>query len=292
MSSCHKWNSINRVDNDEFNSLSRKVRNFFWDNGFTETYYQNHLDVLTACENPNSIGEFKHYDQVFPLRQTNQMSLEYALLENPRNYFCFTTSYRLEEDINPGRHNTIFPMIEFEITDGTLEGLIDFEKRFLRGLGYEGEFAEIDYEDACRRYGVTDLEDREESALCKELAPVVFLKNFPERTNPFFNMKRDPSNRGNVLKVDVLLLGKDMYGTVRGMETLGSAVRSTNVDEMRQSFETSTDGEYAKTLYNKFGKERVDKELEDYFALPMTERSGCGIGVGRLLNFMRHFNLL
>ena len=51
---------------------------------------------------------------MYPLRQTTQMGLEYDMLNDGKNIYCFTTSYRLEDDINPGRHNTIFPMVEFE----------------------------------------------------------------------------------------------------------------------------------------------------------------------------------
>lgn len=252
-------------------------------------YYQNYLDVLTACENPKSIGMFKHYNESFPLRQTNQMGLEYAILNGDGNVYCFTTSYRLEDDINYGRHNTIFPMVEFEIDKGSIDELIDFEKSLIRYLGYKGNFEEMDYDDVCNKLNVKDIDDKEEDFLCKTYAPVIFLKKFPERTDPFFNMQRDVN--GYADKVDVLMLGKNTLGEVRGMETIGSAVRSTNVNQMKESFRTSVNGEYSKTLYEKFGKDRVDKELDDYFNMTMIERSGGGIGFTRLLNFMRYYNL-
>lgn len=284
------WNLINKVCNKEFSSLSRKIHNFFWKKNFTEAYYQNHLDVLTACENPKSIGEFKHYNETFPLRQTNQMGLEYAILEDPKDYYCFTTSYRLEPEINKGRHNTIFPMVEFEIQKGTLEELIDFEREFIRGLGYTGKFLEIDYEDALEKFQVDEITDVEEDLLCKNYAPVIFLKKFPENTDPFFNMQRD--EKGLSAKVDVLMLGKNTYGEIRGMETIGSAVRSCDVEQMKESFRTSVNGEYAKTLYEKFGKDRVHNELDEYFKMKMIPRSGGGMGFTRLLNFARLHDLL
>ena len=284
------YNLINKVCNKEFSKLSGKLHNFFRKKGFTEAYYQNHLDVLTACENPKSIGQFKHFDQTFPLRQTNQMGLEYAILQNPTDYYCFTTSYRLEPDINKGRHNTIFPMCEFEIQKGTMDELIAFEKELIRDLGYKGHFEEMDYEDVCRKFNVDEIDDYEEDLLCKRYAPVIFLKKFPESTDPFFNMERDEQGLAN--KVDVLMLGQNTLGEVRGMETMGSAVRSCDVEQMKESFKTSVGGEYAKTLYETFGQERVDKELEEYYKMNMIPRSGGGIGFTRLLNFMRYHNLL
>ena len=284
------WNLINKVCNKEFSSLSGKLHNFFRKKNFTEAYYQNHLDVLTACENPKSIGQFKHFDQTFPLRQTNQMGLEYAILEKPADYYCFTTSYRLEPDINKGRHNTIFPMVEFEIQKGTMDELIAFEKELIRSLGYKGHFEEMDYEDVCRKLNVEEIDDYEEDFLCKNYAPVVFLKKFPEKTDPFFNMERDQDGLAN--KVDVLMLGRNTLGEVRGMETMGSAIRSCDVEQMKESFRTSVGGEYSKVLYETFGKERVDNELDAYYKMKMIPRSGGGIGFTRLLNFMRHHDLL
>ena len=43
------------------------------------------------------------------------------------------------------------------------------------------------------------------------------------------------------------------------METIGSAERSTSVEDMRHGFNTISNGMYAKTLYSKFSKERVNK---------------------------------
>ena len=54
-------------------------------------------------------------------------------------------------------------------------------------------------------------------------------------------------------KIDVIL---------GGMETIGSAERSTDVDMMRDTFHTITNGEYSKLLFNLFGKDRVEAELE------------------------------
>ena len=51
---------------------------------------------------------------------------------------------------------------------------------------------------------------------------------------------------------------------------------------MYSSFHTISNGEYAQLLFNKFGKERVEKELEEYLALDFFPRFGAGIGLTRL----------
>ena len=67
------------------------------------------------------------------------------------------------------------------------------------------------------------------------------------------------------------------------METIGSAERSTNVEEMRDTFHTISDGGYAQLLYRKFGKERVEKELDEFLEFDFFPRSGGGIGVTRIM---------
>lgn len=79
-------------------------------------------------------------------------------------------------------------------------------------------------------------------------------------------------------KIDVLL---------HGMETIGSAERSTNPQEMRERFHAISDGGYAKMLYSKFTKERVEKELENFLSLPFFPRSGGGIGITRMIRALK-----
>ena len=55
---------------------------------------------------------------------------------------------------------------------------------------------------------------------------------------------------------------------------------------MRHYFDTISDGGYKKKLYDLFGKERVEKELEEYFDNEFFPRFGGGIGVTRLIQAM------
>jgi aspartyl/asparaginyl-tRNA synthetase len=84
-------------------------------------------------------------------------------------------------------------------------------------------------------------------------------------------------------KIDVIL---------SGMETIGSAERSCNKDEMRETFRTISNGDYAKLLYSHFGKERVDAELEEFLKYDFIPRSGGGIGITRLISSLKKENLL
>jgi aspartyl/asparaginyl-tRNA synthetase len=105
----------------------------------------------------------------------------------------------------------------------------------------------------------------------EEMGPVVSLQHFPRRTNPFWNMKSGGNDIYN--KVDVILYGQ---------ETIGSAERSCDVETMREMFYTIENGAYSQKLFELFGKERVEKELEEFFKHEFFPRFGGGIGMTRL----------
>jgi hypothetical protein len=73
--------------------------------------------------------------------------------------------------------------------------------------------------------------------------------------------------------VDVILYGQ---------ETIGSAERSCDVEEMRNMFYTIENGGYSAKLFELFGKERVEAELEEFLSHNFFERFGGGIGMTRL----------
>ena len=267
----------------DFNSLSSKVKKFFTSLNYTEVYTQSRLEILSACEDPKTVSTFNYLGQVWPLPQTNQMSLEQVLLEDPTldGLYCYGTSYRQEPNPIHGRHSVIFGMLEFELP-GELNKLRVLEEDFLHFLGFPTP-KHINYEDACKEYGVTELTAEHELQLQKDLGDVVFLEKFPEHTSPFYNMKRDEDNPLLANKIDVILCG---------IETIGSAERSTDVKQMRETFHTISNGEYAKLLYDKFGVDRVEKELEAFLSLSFFPRSGGGIGLTRLIRAMKAHDLL
>jgi aspartyl/asparaginyl-tRNA synthetase len=259
-------------DTKTYNELVQKMRVFFQSKGFKEVPTQSRLSILAACENPHSITTFNYQGEVWPLPQTGQMWLEYELLKNPEwnGVYCISTSYRQEKDPIPGRHELIFPMFEFE-SKGGMKEMIKLESELLNYLGFDKP-VEVNYDDVCEEYGgVPILENEHETRMWEEKGPVVSLQNFPYRTNPFWNMRESENRIFN--KVDVILYGQ---------ETIGSAERSSNVEEMRNNFYTIENGKYSEKLFELFGKERVEKELEEFLSHDFFPRFGGGIGMTRL----------
>ena len=100
------------------------------------------------------------------------------------------------------------------------------------------------------------------------------ITDFPEFTSPFWNMSRYEGGATSK-KIDVIL---------GGMETIGSAERSCDVNMMRDTFHTITGGEYSELLYKLFGKERVEAELEKFLEFDFFPRVGGGIGMTRMIS--------
>ena len=267
----------------DFNYATKEMRKFFQDEkGFIEVPTQSRKSILAACEDPSTISQYIFNGVNYPLPQTGQMWLEKELLENKdvKGVFCVSTSYRNEPNPVEGRHEKIFPMFEFE-SHGDINDMIELETELLSYLGFGEVHKVITYDDACKHYEVDLLDYDEEDALCKQYTPCVFLKDFPLRTHPFWNMM----HKGNGIynKVDVIM---------HGMETIGSAERATDVKEMRDQFYNISDGEYANLLFNHFGHKRVEDELEKYLSHDMFERFGGGIGVTRMVSAMKAHGII
>jgi aspartyl/asparaginyl-tRNA synthetase len=267
----------------EFNKVMTSLRGFFLAKNYTEVHTQDRLSILAACEDPNNVATYQYVNQTWPLPQTGQMWLEDELLKNPSaaGFFCVSTSYRLEANPILGRHNLIFPMFEFE-TKGTQADLIKLERELCEHLGFgkASTFPEVEYTDAMKRYEVNEISAKEEDTLSKELGNIVLLKNFPQTTSPFWNMSADPIT-GNAKKVDVL---------IHGVETIGSAERSSDIEDMKHKFYNISNGGYAKLLFDKFGKDRVEAELHEFLSHDFFPRFGGGIGVTRLISALRKQN--
>jgi aspartyl/asparaginyl-tRNA synthetase len=261
-----------------YNELIQKLRTFFLKRGYVEVPTQSTLSILAACENPHSIVKYVFDGVEWPMIQTGQMVLEEVLLKNPDwpGVFCITTSYRDEKNPIPGRHNKIFPMFEFE-SKGGFEELKQLESELLTYLGFNAPL-ELTYEDICKKYDTDIVEAEHETKMWNNLGTSISLQKFPKRTSPFFNMNTED---GEIFeKIDVILYGQ---------ETIGSAVRSSDVKTMRKMFYEISDGEYAGKLFELFGKKRVESELEDFLSNNFFKRFGGGIGMTRL---MRAYQLL
>lgn len=264
-----------------YNQITAQLRHFFQvQKGFVEVPAQSRLSILAACEDPKTVSSFSFDNTIYPLPQTGQMWLEYELLKNPGipGVFCVTTSYRNEPNPIPGRHKKIFPMFEFEAAGG-FDELQKIERELLSYLGFQSPIS-LDYVNTCKQYDVSILHAEQETLMWHEFGNAISLEKFPLHSNPFWNMKQ---HNGVFNKIDVILYG---------METIGSAERSADAQEMRNYFFTISDGQYADLLFDIFGKDRVVKELDEYLSLPMFARFGGGIGITRLERAMQLAGLL
>ncbi len=265
-----------------YSTIIRKMRQFFQEEkGFIEVPAQSRLSILAACEDPETVAQFVFSGINYPLPQTTQVWLEIELLKNPhlKGVFAQGTSYRNEPFPIPGRHDKVFPMFEFEAA-GDINVLKRIESELLVFLGFEAPKT-LQYEEMCTRYATDELTAEDEERMWKQEGSSIILEKFPQRTHPFWNMKRIGGNLYN--KVDVILYG---------METIGSSERSTSPEEMRSDFFSVSDGQYAQLLFSLFGKERVMRELDEYLSLSMFPRYGAGIGITRMERAMKLAGLL
>ncbi len=262
-------------DSVEFSKVVNQLRQFCLKKGFLEVHTQDRLSILAACEDPDTVATYKYMGEVWPLPQTGQMWLEYELLTRPevQGVFCVSTSYRNEPNPVPGRHKLIFPMFEFELQGG-IEELRKFETELLVHLGYgtKEDFFYKSYDELKDFYKTEELSHEQENKMEKDFGPIVFCEDFPTYTSPFWNMKKNGEDHAH--KIDVI-----MYGN----ETIGSAERSSDVEQMRHEFYTISGGKYAEKLFDLFGKERVEKELNEFLELSFFPRYGGGIGLTRLI---------
>ena len=264
------------IKTKDYNSLVQKLREFFLHRGFLEVPVQSRLSILAACEDPYTVKKFNWNGEDWPLPQTGQMWLEHELLSNPdeKGFFCISTSYRNEPNPIPGRHETIFPMFEFE-SKGNMGDLIKMESELLQHLDLPLPTLH-DYEKLAKEYGVDILETEHEQKMCEKYGEATIIQHFPERTSPFWNMRHKGDGIFN--KVDVILYGQ---------ETIGSAERATDKDEMSHFFETISEGGYKDKLYDLFGKDRVEAELKEYLSNDFYPRFGGGIGITRLVRAIK-----
>ena len=258
------------IDPRKYSEAVDLLRSFFLSRGFLEVHTQNRLSILAACEDPETVATYNYGGNIWPLPQTGQMWLEYELLSNPEapGFFCLSTSYRAEPNPVPGRHETIFPMFEFEMHGG-VDDLKQMEIDLCKHMGLP-PLVERTYDAWCDHFNTEELDHDHERQIGSGM-----ITDFPEWTSPFWNMSRFPEPSGTSKKIDVIL---------GGMETIGSAERSTDKEQMRNTFYTISDGKYAQLIIDLFGKERVEKELEEFLSFDFFPRSGGGIGVQRLMN--------
>jgi aspartyl/asparaginyl-tRNA synthetase len=170
-------------------------------------------------------------------------------------------------------------MFEFEFP-GDMTDLHLIETELLDFLGFD-DYKMMNYEDICETYDVDIINSELENELGETISNALFIMNFPERTNPFWNMERH--SNGNSKKIDVILCGQ---------ETIGSAERSCDIEQMRDTFFNIEGGKYAEKLFELFGYDRVINELNEFLSNKFFPRVGAGVGITRLIRAMELCNLL
>ena len=151
-----------------------------------------------------------------------------------------------------------------------MDKLVELEKELCEHLGFG---TKEDYDVVAHKYNTDELEHEHETKMETDYSKIFFLKNFPNTTSPFWNMKQGVDGK-HANKVDVIM---------HGVETIGSAERSTDPIEMREQFYKISDGGYANILFSNFTKDRVQKELEDFLEFNFFDRCGGGIGVTSMI---------
>ena len=268
----------------QFTNITGLLRSFFLAKGFLEVHTQNRLSILAACEDPTTVSTYNYSGQVWPLPQTGQMWLEYELLHDPASpgFFCVSTSYRQEPNPIDGRHDLIFPMFEFEFP-GTFADLKQMEMELVEHLGYTKtqNIVVNNYLDWAKQYKVEELTHEHEGLMC-ENNQICMITNFPNNTSPFWNMARHEGDT-HAKKVDVI---------IHGIETIGSAQRSCDKEQMRKMFNGISNGEYANMLFSQFSRERVINEMNDFLSKEFFPRFGGGIGMTRMIRALKMSNLI
>ena len=80
--------------------------------------------------------------------------------------FCMSTSYRQEQNIVEGRHDTIFPMFEFEMP-GDMNDLEQMEKELCEHMGFGSKHSVVgkDYSEWCDHFAVEELTHEHENLM-------------------------------------------------------------------------------------------------------------------------------
>jgi len=176
-------------------------------------------------------------------------------------------------------------MFEFEFP-GNIKDLEVMERELCEHMGFGNKHSIVDkdYLEWCEYfdlYNGEELSHKHEEEMCKRWqGRVCMIKNFPNYTSPFWNMRQNGD--GTAAKIDVI---------ISGQETIGSAERADDPKEMRDQFMSISDGMYADLLFEKFGQERVEKELDKFLGLDFFPRVGGGIGITRLLHAMNDYSV-
>lgn len=258
-----------------FHCVTKKIKDFFEEKGWSEIYNQNRHSILT-CIDLDGIITYTYKGMTLPLPQSSEIWLDYELLQEPEipGFFSISSSYN--------KHDGFLPKLEF-VSKGSIEDLIKLESELLKHMGFDKEhdFTRDTYMNITNKYNIEKIENEDMIKLDEDYGPIFFLTDFPEHTSPFWNIER--KNKKDSNKVDVI---------IHGEKTISSSEKSCDSIEMRRCFYTINDGGYANTLFDKFGQENVKKELELFFNSNFFQRYGGSIDITRLIKGLTKSQLI
>lgn len=294
---------------------------FLWNEGFVGVPYPGITNVTGSCEAVSNV--FTLNEPTFEtLSQTIQLSLERDIILNglPR-MFSTNRSFRKDNKTwqSDGRHLNDFELLETEALDTDLKWLLSHSKDllnyiFIKALNvsskygflspkqhhelykyYEKGFKIVTYTEAVdilqhsKQFDIIwgdDLKSAHEQWLVMYFDQNLMITHYPEKIK-FFNMliTRETlgSDREVVDCVDVVL----KYSG----ESIGGSVREYDYDIIRKRLYEGTMILQLKELKNQHSgnPNEVDKMFDEYLSLFLNnpiERSGLGLGFGRVMQFI------
>ncbi len=293
---------------------------FLWNEGFIGIPYQGITNATGSCEAVSNVFTLKE-DRFETLSQTVQLHLERDIILNglPR-MFSTNRSYRRDNKNwqSDGRHLNDFELLETEALDTDLDwllkhcrdllnhiftttlnvsskyGLLTPQQHHNLYIYYEKGFKVITYTEAIevlqKEYKLNvnwgdDLKSDHEQMLVNYYDSNLMITHYPELIK-FFNMKltRDCNPEQQTCDcVDVIL----KYSG----ESIGGSVREYDYDILKKRLYEGTMIKQLRELKTAHdGKpEEVDQMFEEYLDLfknNIVERSGMGLGFGRVTQFI------
>jgi len=291
--------------------VMRSIRDFMEQEGFIESFYPGITNATGSCEAIGNVFVLK-LPHFLTLMQTAQLSMEAELVYSdlPRMY-TLSRSFRKEEREGDGRHLQDFALLEYESLDTDLDWLLEFNEQMLTRvindilrsnlLGrqetnklyhwWRKGFRRITYTEAIgflQSKGLNfkwgdDLTREAEMAITQEYG-MAQVTHYPEPIK-FFNMLNTRKNgtKQTVDCVDLLL--------PKAGETVGGSAREYDYDLLCKKLKESSMLKQLMELKQQHdgnGDEAL-KAFEDYLSLfknRQVPRSGAGLGMGRLLQFL------
>lgn len=232
-------------------SIIRACRDFFDGKGFV--LVDAPIFTPAACEGTSTLFETDYFGSKAFLTQSGQLYMEAAAMAFGKVY-CFGPTFRAEKS-KTRRHLTEFWMIEPEMAYCDLEGDMDIAEEFIEFIvqralkecrdelillerdiskleAVKRPFPRISYDEAVAIIKESGLEfedgndfgGTDETVISEKFDRPVMVHRYPSAVKAFY-MKKDPTDHGKALCVDVL--APEGYG-----EVIGGGQREDDLDTL------------------------------------------------------------